>query len=74
MMMLRGVAYEKVSIYREPNSGDIEASRGGRISDRPLPRTRHEYGQFLLVALEVRSNGCLVDEAPQGAGSRKFTP
>ncbi len=50
------------------------ASRGGRISDRPLPRTRHEYGQFLLVALEVRSNGCLVDEAPQGAGSRKFTP
>ena len=57
--MSRGVIYEEVSIYRKPDSLNIEASRSRNAGCRSLPRIRYEQRQFLPMAVEIRWNGCL---------------
>src|SRR5512143_2387084 len=36
-----------------------------------MPRPRHERGDVLQVAFEIRRHGCVVDGAPQGTGRRE---
>jgi len=73
MMMSRGVIYEEVSIYRKPDSLNIEASRSRNAGCRSLPRIRYEQRQFLPMAVEIRWNGCLADAALKGARGRERT-
>ena len=39
-----------------------------------MPGTRHEQRDILQVACQVRRDGCLTDEAHEGAGGRESAP
>lgn len=61
MMMSRGVTYEEVSIYRQPDSSHTPACGSRNVGCRPVPGIRHEQRQFILMAFGIRWDGRVAD-------------
>ena len=47
MMLKQGEQYETVSIHRQPDPGDIEASGSWRSGNRSMPGVRHELREVV---------------------------
>src|SRR5690606_5632112 len=65
------ICNENITLHRQPDHGDPQASRGRHTGAAALPGTRHEQRHLLQVARQVRRHGHLDDGAPEGAGSRE---
>src|SRR5690606_41832425 len=65
------VLREEVSLFRQPDHGHSEAGGSRYAGAAMVPRTRHERGDVLQMACEVRRHGRLDDGEAEGAGRRE---
>ena len=65
--LTRGGLDAHIPLHRQPDHGHPQAERGRGQGARSVPRARHERGDVLQVALEVRRHGHVLDEAHEGA-------
>src|SRR5690606_305475 len=65
------VLREEVSLFRQQDHGHSEAGGSRYAGAAIVPRTRHERGDVLQMACEVRRHGRLDDGEAEGAGRRE---
>ena len=73
MLMEREILHEKVTAYRQPDSGNFEAGRKRYAGNGTLPSARDEQCGFLQAASKIQ-HGRLTDGPGKGAGAGKRPP
>ena len=72
--MKREILHEKITVYRQLDSGNFEAGRKRYSGNGTLPPARDEQCGFLQVASKIRRHGCLTDGTDEGVGAGKRPP
>ena len=74
ILMKREILHEKVTVYRQPDSGNFEACRKRYAGNGTLPPARDEQCCLLQVAGKIRRHGRLTDGTDEGVGTGKRPP
>src|SRR5690606_36121394 len=67
----RGDSLEEITIYRQSDHRDLEASRVRHAGAGAMPRAWDQLCHVLQVAIEVRRHGGFHGFAHEGAGGRE---